>query len=530
MYRHSLADGDVTVDTMTKPNPFTPTKAFFETPTDGDRILILFKDHRLSWDGPFFYRDRLTDPEKGEVHRTCVYVEGGNKEGQLAHLFEDVEFWQNWEGESLQEYEVRRLKIIEDLKRQKLPIDPIDSFFGANAIQGYWSKPRIGPAFQPVPLEGTWTRPEDNAMIEVHAIRKSETKRGRYSKAADALVPEEPLIAKRTVRAGPGDFKVSSDMTKSLIDHTIQGDNIETLYSDKTRYFPPSPPFAEWIQFRTVNGNGTPNSEWKEGPHYDEWALEDLIRRTNEKFDKNQKRFEELQLGVTEFLQRESFPPARLIRLQDLIANVSNSGFDLGLDRETLQGRYDAMLQNSEITKEQYDTRLRRIEGDFTGGGAYFRDRYTEFLTREANILERALTLVLEPQTVAAAIEPTPPLAFSEAWIQGESLIAVNEYLLSCKLIRRIRHEGKDIVVWEGKAGEFGHVVDFLIESSALNSPPDYKKIAAGMYWKEEENYIEHDSSKVKKDRENARNTGKSTPSVERFKLLLQSRLKSRAH
>src|ERR1700733_10529358 len=111
-------------------------------PQEGDRMLVTYADHRQSWYGPFIYRTRFDDREKGEIKGACIYSEIWDKKGELAFPFHQVEFWQVWEGETLAEYEVRQKLIIEELQRQKLPIDPIDSFIGENAIQGAWSKPK----------------------------------------------------------------------------------------------------------------------------------------------------------------------------------------------------------------------------------------------------------------------------------------------------------------------------------------------------------------------------------------------------
>jgi hypothetical protein len=114
-------------------NSRTPAsiKSGAETPKDGDLINVIWTDYCHWWDGPFNYHKRFTDPEKGELEGACAYQNGG----PFALLFSQVEFWQVWEGESNEEYAERRQKIVEELERQKLPIDPIDSFLGENAIQ-----------------------------------------------------------------------------------------------------------------------------------------------------------------------------------------------------------------------------------------------------------------------------------------------------------------------------------------------------------------------------------------------------------
>ena len=98
-----------------------------------------------------------------------------------------VEFWCVWEGETSNDYKERQKSIIAELQRQKIPIDPIDSFIGENSQQGTWSKPKIGPAFKAVLLEGTWTRPNEGDMIEVHARNYFETNHGVYFAAADRI-------------------------------------------------------------------------------------------------------------------------------------------------------------------------------------------------------------------------------------------------------------------------------------------------------------------------------------------------------
>src|SRR5438270_5777078 len=100
----------------------------FETPKDGDRILITSDDHRSSWHGPFIYHERFVDPIKGEIHGACIYAETWQNVGKFAYPFSKIEFWCRWEGETLEGYEDRKQKIVADLTREGLPIDPIDSF------------------------------------------------------------------------------------------------------------------------------------------------------------------------------------------------------------------------------------------------------------------------------------------------------------------------------------------------------------------------------------------------------------------
>ncbi|HEY3876470.1 MAG TPA: hypothetical protein VGM92_13425, partial [Candidatus Kapabacteria bacterium] len=203
------------------------------------------------------------------------------------------------------------------------------------------SKPKIGPAFRLVPVEGVWTRPKDNALIEVHAFGENETRKGRYMKVADILVHEERMIAKRSVRLCKDD------------------ENIETIYSNKTEYYPPAPPFAQWIRFRTLEDDGTPSSEWQSAPHHDEWAREDRAIRTRSVVARNRKRLEESQSEVRIMLKEETVPEVRLERLFDLLKESTMMGFDRSMETE--------------------------------GQGEFFEDCYMDFLEREFRLLERAV-------------------------------------------------------------------------------------------------------------------------------------------
>ncbi len=252
----------------------------FETPKDGDWISVSFDGHRDSWWGPLYYREAINDPEKGIIERACVLTETWSEPGKLSVLFERVEFWSLWEGESSKEYEERKKRIIAELQIKKIPIDPIDSFIGENAIQGTWSTPKIGPAFEGVQIEDNFTRPEDGYMVEVHARNYVNTNVGIYLSGVDRIYSRNRVIEK-AILLGEGAGEVQ--------------------YGNRFRYGVPMIPFSEWIRFRVLNDDGTPESDWMQGPHFEEWNQKEKARRMREEAESNTKAF----LQLKEFIEKE---------------------------------------------------------------------------------------------------------------------------------------------------------------------------------------------------------------------------------
>jgi hypothetical protein len=235
----------------------------FEPPKDGDLIKVTSKDTGKSWRGSLYYRTTINDSEKGEIEGACVLTEDFSEPGKLSVLFEHVEFWSRWEGESSAEYAERKKLIIAELQRQKAPIDPLDSFIGQNSIQGTWSTPKIGPAFKTVEAEPSFIRPNEGDLIEVHVRNDSETHNGVYFEKADRIYTRDRVV-ERAIIFGEGAGEIQ--------------------YGDRFHYGVPRFPFAEWIRFRIINSGGALQSDWMPGPHYSNWAIEEQqrINRENE--------------------------------------------------------------------------------------------------------------------------------------------------------------------------------------------------------------------------------------------------------
>ena len=86
-------------------------KPSFETPKDEDWIGVSSKGHRDSWWGPLYYRTAIDDPQKGQIEGACVLTETWTEPGKLLVLFEQVEFWICWEGETSKAYQERKKQI-----------------------------------------------------------------------------------------------------------------------------------------------------------------------------------------------------------------------------------------------------------------------------------------------------------------------------------------------------------------------------------------------------------------------------------
>jgi hypothetical protein len=245
----------------------TISQQFFETPKDGDWISVSFDEHRNNWWGPLYYRSIFEDKEKGKIEGACVLTESWSESGKLSLLFEQAEFWSVWEGETIKEYEDRKKRIIADLQRNNIPIDPFDSFMGVNAIQGEWSAPKIGPAFKVLPVEGKWTRPKDEDMIEVHPWNYSEAIQGVYFSAADRIYSRNHTI-ERAILVGEGAGEVK--------------------YGDRFHYGVPKLPFSEWVRWRLI---GDTVSQWQPGPHFEKWERDEKARILREEVERNIKAF-----------------------------------------------------------------------------------------------------------------------------------------------------------------------------------------------------------------------------------------------
>ena len=303
------------------------SKPKFETPSEGDWISVTFDGHRNSWWGPLYYRKEIEDSEKGAVEGACVFTETWSEAGKLSVRFEDVEFWCVWEGETGKEYEERKKLIIAELQSKKLPIDPLDSFTGENAIQGMWSKPKIGPAMKVVPVEGKFTRPNDGDMVEVHARNYMDSGGiGIYLEEADRIYSREPLIERQIWENG-----------KTEIHYDKKG---------RVRYGVPTLPFAEWIQFRTLDKDRKPiNNEWSHGPHYEEWKKEEeerMRRKTEEE-------------KTIQFLQWNKW-------IDDEIHNASNTAERIVFLRNQLKAEKGIPLPESELRIERLESKLSHYE------------------------------------------------------------------------------------------------------------------------------------------------------------------------
>jgi len=314
----------------------------FETPKDGDRINVAFKGHPDSWWGPLYYRTTYSDPEKGTIEGACALTEDWSEPGKLSLPFKQVEFWSVWDGETSKEYEERKKSIIEDLQRRQVPIDPIDSFIGENTIHGQWSKPKIGPAFKVVPVEGKWSRPNDGDMIEVHSRNNVNTQQGIFFAATDRIYSRSRGIEKAELNINRSEILYS---------------NVQ--YGKVFLYGVPMLPFAEWVRWRL---NEDKISEWQPGPHFEEWSHEERTRRIIETRNANKKLLEDSKAIVRQLLKEETVPQVRLIRLKDMLANAANIGYETAFDTEE-------------------------------GCGKLSRDEWTKFLESEIDILERALSI-----------------------------------------------------------------------------------------------------------------------------------------
>jgi hypothetical protein len=325
------------------------SKPTYETPKDGDRINVAFKGHPDSWWGPLYYRSVYDDKERGKIFGACVLTEDWSEPGKLSVPFEEVEFWSIWEGETKEEYQERKERIIADLQQKKIPIDPFDSFIGENSIQGEWSKPKIGPAFKAVPIKDRLVRPRNEDLVEVQARNYSEIVTGVYLKAADSIYSRNRLVEKATIENG----------------------RTEIIYDKRFRYGVPKIPFAEWIRWRLI---GDSTTEWQPGPLFEKWSQEERKLLAVETREANKKLLEDSKAMVRQFMKEETILTVRLIRLKDMRSNVANAGY--------------------------------KTEFDAEGGlGKSSLDEWTKFLEGEIDILERALNLMSKIASDQASID-----------------------------------------------------------------------------------------------------------------------------
>jgi hypothetical protein len=374
-------------------------KPKLETPQDGDLVMVVWRDHRTGhhWDSGMIYREKFIDSERVITHQTVIYdpdysIIGSRGElaGTLAGEWKDVEFWCVWKGESRQEHSDR----IKDLNLTH------DEWFQGekdSPIRGGWSRPKIAPPFIQVSIQDKWTRPKDGTLVEVHAREGYlEPQRGRYFAAADMIYREERLGTRRvevkdmspldpqTMRMG---IAVLFDQVKSIPNNV----KIETTFSDRFRYSPPFLPFSNWVQFRGLKDDGTPCTDWEPGPHSEEWANQERIRRTTTTIEQNEERYENLRAMVLDSYPTEPDLRMRLVRSKQLHKNAPNAGFDRSLDPDILKSVYEQHYKTNKISKEQYERNTSQLIDGLSGGGEFFLSKWVDFLQSEILTLEEAL-------------------------------------------------------------------------------------------------------------------------------------------
>jgi hypothetical protein len=232
------------------------TAATSEKLSDGDRIYVTSEDSASHWSGAYIFRAFFEDTN-GKYPGACIYSEDfvPSQAGTLALTFARVKFWTKWKGETGSEYRERQKRIIAEFREKNPQGETSDLFWGENAmgengVRGFWSKPEIGPAFRLEPITDTFIRPNDGDMVEVHPRGESDMRylpKGMYLGIAQKISTLEYF-------------------------GTYTSKNKRTM--ERVRYTPPMFPFLGWVQFRWINKDGTPKSDWQRGPRFEEWQKE----------------------------------------------------------------------------------------------------------------------------------------------------------------------------------------------------------------------------------------------------------------